>query len=64
MKKEWLENVGFSIINPCPNCRIEMIVKLDVFYYKGRFFSGLVCEKCNALYDNPKDSFKICLNLT
>lgn len=27
-----------------------------MFYWRGRFFSGLVC--CGALWDNPADSFE------
>lgn len=38
-------------------CGNKMIVKEKCFYWRGIYFSGLVCEKCNALYNNPADSF-------
>lgn len=28
-----------------------------MFYWRGRYFSGLVDVKTNALYDDPEDSF-------
>lgn len=27
-------------------------------YWRGRFFHGLVCVPCNALWDDPSDSFE------
>lgn len=41
----------------CPKCQSEMILKENMFFWRGKYLSGLVCEKCNALYDNPKESF-------
>lgn len=41
----------------CPKCGNEMILKDNMFHWRGKWMSGLVCEKCNALYDNPKESF-------
>ncbi len=29
----------------------------NMFYWRGRYFSGLVDVKTNALYDDPEDSF-------
>lgn len=28
----------------------------ESMYWRGRYFAGLYCKKCNALYDNPDDS--------
>lgn len=41
----------------CPKCSNEMVIKSNMFHWRGRYFTGCVCEKCNALYDNPEDSF-------
>lgn len=41
----------------CKTCDSKLVVKENMFFYRGRFFTGLVCEPCNALYDNPEDSF-------
>jgi len=38
-------------------CGEELKVKDSMFYWRGVSFSGLVCEKCNSLFDNPEDSF-------
>jgi DNA-directed RNA polymerase subunit M/transcription elongation factor TFIIS len=43
--------------NNCPKCNNKMIVKDAMFFWRGKYLSGLVCETCNALYDNPNDSF-------
>ena len=43
--------------SPCPKCQSEMILKENMFFWREKYLSGLVCEKCNALYDNPKESF-------
>lgn len=32
-------------------------VRPNMFYWRGRWFSGLVDIENNALYDNPDDSF-------
>ncbi len=42
----------------CPKCKTKMIIREGMFNWRGNTFSGLVCEKCNALYNNPKDSFE------
>ena len=39
----------------CPKGHI-MEPQNDTMYYRGRYFAGLVCEDCNALFDNPDDS--------
>ncbi len=39
------------------DCQEEVTIKPNKFYWRGKYFSGLVCEKCNALYDNHDDSF-------
>lgn len=46
----------------CPKCNKEMKVQQGMFHYRGTSMSGLVCVYCNALYDNPEDSFKEYLN--
>jgi len=40
-----------------PTCGHAIVVKPSMFHYRGRSFSGLVCETCNSLWDNPEDSF-------
>lgn len=42
----------------CPKCGERCVVRQGMFYFRGAHFSGLVCEKCNALWDNPDDSFE------
>jgi len=42
----------------CPKCRGNMERRGGQFYWRGCFFSGLVCPSCNALYDDPTDSFQ------
>jgi hypothetical protein len=29
----------------------------NMFFWRGRYFSGLVCVACQALFDDPTDSF-------
>lgn len=41
----------------CPKCGEKLIVLERMFYWRGTYFTGLVCESCNALWDNPEDSF-------
>jgi len=42
----------------CPKCNDTLVVKEGMFGSRlTGLMSGLVCEKCNALYDNPDDSF-------
>ncbi len=31
--------------------------RADMFYWRGRYFSGLIDAEANALYDDPADSF-------
>jgi len=38
--------------------RHNLEIKPNMFYWRGKYFSGLVCKECNSLFDNPKDSFK------
>lgn len=39
----------------CRNCLHECELAADMFYWRGRHFSGYVCWACNALYRNPDD---------
>jgi hypothetical protein len=39
----------------CPTCDVELEVRPSMFYYQGRYASGLVCPKCLTLRDNPDD---------
>lgn len=41
----------------CPNCSEECILKEKQFYWRGRYFTGWVCKKCKALWENEGDSF-------
>lgn len=41
----------------CPGCEKKMVKKPNMFHWRGRFFSGLVCPDCNSLWDDPEDSF-------
>lgn len=44
--------------DPCPKCGKTLVVKLNMFALRGLgFFSGLVCEPCNALWNDPEDDF-------
>ena len=40
-----------------PKCSHQLVRKPEMFYWRGRFFHGMVCEECNALYDDAEDSF-------
>lgn len=35
----------------------QLEVRRNMFYWRGKWFSGLVDPDTNALYDNPDDSF-------
>jgi hypothetical protein len=52
-KKTHPERAG----NPCPHCSTPITLQQGMFAWKGKTFSGLVCTTCNALWDNPEDSF-------
>jgi ssDNA-binding Zn-finger/Zn-ribbon topoisomerase 1 len=41
----------------CPKCRSRMARVPSMFHWRGRFFHGQVCTKCNSLWDDPEDSF-------
>ena len=47
-----------SISRACPKCGARRIVREGMFHWRGTTFSGLVCVPCNALWDNPDDSFE------
>lgn len=38
-------------------CGNNFVIKPNMFFWHDQYFSGLVCEHCNALFDNPEDSF-------
>ena len=40
----------------CPNCGDSCVLKDGMFFLHGKYFTGYVCEPCNALYQNPEDS--------
>ena len=42
---------------PHQNCEHELQEEDAQFYIRGRFFKGLVCKTCNALYQHPEDPF-------
>jgi hypothetical protein len=37
-------------------CDDKLVVKQNMFFWKGKYFSGLVCEEHNSLFENPEDS--------
>lgn len=37
-------------------CGKEFVLKENMFYWRGKYFTGYVCEECNALYENKEDS--------
>jgi ssDNA-binding Zn-finger/Zn-ribbon topoisomerase 1 len=41
----------------CPKCGGAFERRANMFHWRGRFFHGLVCPACNALWDDPSDSF-------
>lgn len=43
--------------DPCPVCQRPVVVRQRMFAWRGELFSGLTCEVCHALWDNPADSF-------
>jgi hypothetical protein len=42
----------------CKKCGTAMERYPNQFYWRGRFFHGLVCVPCNAFWDDPTDSFE------
>ena len=40
----------------CPRCEGEMVPTPKTMAFRGRFFAGLVCQRCKILCDNPDDS--------
>ena len=42
----------------CKKCGAALERRANMFYWRGRFFHGLVCTPCNALWDDPTDSFE------
>src|SRR5687767_9791822 len=44
-------------IPPCKRCGGPQVEKENAFYWRGRWFNGIVCEKDNILSDHPDDSF-------
>lgn len=42
----------------CKKCGTVMECQPHMFYWRGRFFHGLVCVPCNARWDDPTDSFE------
>lgn len=46
----------------CPKCLKSLIKKKNCFYWRSteqKHFSGLVCETCNSLWENPFDSWSV-----
>lgn len=44
--------------DPCPKCKGQLSVKPNQFFLSGiGTFSGLVCEACKALWNDPEDDF-------
>lgn len=41
----------------CPKCRAPLERRERMFHWRGRSFRGLVCGPCNALWEDPTDSF-------
>lgn len=42
--------------DPCPKCKAPMAAEPGTMYFRGRYFAGIVCRKCNVMYDNAADS--------
>jgi len=41
----------------CKKCGDVLKIRNEMFHYGIRSFTGLVCQGCKALWDNPDDSF-------
>lgn len=41
----------------CPKCDGVLVVRPGLFYWRGKSLSGLYCAPCNAMWNNPADSF-------
>lgn len=41
----------------CSKGEHAVVRRERMYYWRGRYFPGLVCEPCNALFDDPEDSF-------
>lgn len=35
----------------CEKCKNSLIEKENMFYWRGKYFNGLVCEGCKSLWD-------------
>lgn len=46
-----------EVLTGCPTCGGAFERRPNMFHWRGTFFHGLVCSPCNALYDDPSDSF-------
>ena len=47
-----------SDVRACDKCGGTLERRPNMFYWRGCFFHGLVCVPCNALWDDPTDSFE------
>ena len=47
-----------SDMSICKKCGTTLERRPSMFYWRGQFFHGLVCVPCNALWDDPTDSFE------
>jgi hypothetical protein len=39
--------------NECPKCKGQLERRERQFYFRGRWFAGLVCQPCNAGWNVP-----------
>lgn len=39
----------------CPHCDKDLTVPVGMLFFKGLFFSKLICEPCDKVWINPKD---------
>lgn len=47
----------------CPKCGGAFERRADQFFWRGKFFHGLVCAPCNSLWDDPDDSFEAAVGI-
>lgn len=48
---------GLKEGDPCPKCKKPLAKRAGHFHWRGRDFHGLVCDDCNALWNDSEDSF-------
>jgi hypothetical protein len=52
MTDDWIAN-SRAPGSPCPNCGATLVRMPSMFYWRGEYFDGAVCEAENSLWAIP-----------